>query len=95
MSPTARLALAVVCWALALVAEITAVLVLFREGRRTGRALRRWRDEDPEHDALLARQRRLDAIVDVLLGNELDRSAAVVLLLVGIVVGAIGNFLSL
>ena len=94
MSPTARVALTVVCYTLALVTELAGITLLLREGRRTGRALRRWRDED-EEEALFARQRQLDGIVDVLLGNVFDRVAALVLLIVGVAAGALGNFLSL
>jgi hypothetical protein len=94
MSPTAQVALTVVCYTLALVTELTGLTLLVREGRRTGRALRRWRDEDKQ-EALFARQRQLDGIVDVLLGNVFDRVAAVVLLIVGVAASALGNFLSL
>jgi hypothetical protein len=95
MSPTARVALTVVCYTLALVAGIAGIALLLAEGRRTARALRRWRDEEPGEEGLFARQRQLDGIVDVLLGNAFDRTAAAVLLVVGVVAGVAGNVLSL
>ena len=87
MRDTARLALTVVCFAVALVAELAALALLLREARRAERALRRWRDTDPPVPVRL--------VADQLLGNRFDRGAAVVLLVVGLVVGALGNFLGL
>jgi hypothetical protein len=95
MSPTARLALTVVCWTLALLAEVAGLLLLVADGRRTGRALRRWRQVDPDDEGLFAKQHQLDALVDVLTGNAFDRATAVALLVLGVVVGTIGNLLTL
>jgi hypothetical protein len=95
MSPTARLALTVVCWTLALLAEVAGLLLLVADGRRTGRALRRWRQVDPDDEGLFAKQHQLDALVDVLAGNAFDRATAVALLVLGVVVGTIGNLLTL
>ena len=95
MSPTARLALIVVCWTLALFAEVVGILLLVAESRRTGRALRRWRQVEPDDEALFARQRQLDDLVDVLVGNPFDRGVAVALLALGVVVGTIGDLLTL
>jgi len=95
MSPTARLALTVVCWVLALVAEVGGILLLVIETRRTGRALRRWRQVEPAEEGLFAKQRQLDDLVDVLAGNPVDRGMAVALLAVGVVVGTVGNLLTL
>jgi hypothetical protein len=94
MSPTARVALAVVCWSLALVSELVGLALLVAEGRRTGRSLRRWRAVDPEDEGLIATQRQLDALADVLAGNSFDRTAVVLLLGVGIVAGTVGNLLT-
>jgi hypothetical protein len=94
MSPTARVALAVVCWSLALVSELTGLALLVTEGRRTGRALRRWRDVDPAEEGMFAKQRQLDALTDVLAGNTVDRVTAVLLLAVGFVAGTVGNLLT-
>jgi hypothetical protein len=95
MSPTARVALIVVCWTVTLLTELAGLLLLALEGRRTGRALRRWREIDPETEGIFARQRQLDDLVDVLTGRPFDRLSAVALLATGVVVGAIGAFLSL
>src|SRR5690349_12887361 len=76
MTTTARLALTVVCWTLALLAEVAGILLLVVEGRRTGRALRRWRQVDPQDEGLFAKQRQLDGLVDVLAGNPFDRGDA-------------------
>lgn len=95
MSSTARLALTVVCWTLALLTEIAGILLLLADSRRTGRALRRWRQVDPGDEALFARQQQLDALVDVLVGNPFDRVTAVALLVIGIVAGTVGDLLTL
>jgi hypothetical protein len=95
MSPTARVALTVVCWTLALVTELSGIALLVLEARRTGRALRRWRDLDAAEPALLARQQDLDGVVELLAGRSFDRAFAISLLVVGVVAGALGNFLSL
>jgi hypothetical protein len=95
MSPTARVALTVVCWTLALVCELAGLALLVTEGRHTGSALRRWRDVDPADEGLFAKQRQLDVLADVLAGNSFDRSTAVALLAVGVVVGTVGNLLTL
>jgi hypothetical protein len=95
MLPTARLALTIVCWTLALVAEVAGLLLLVAEGRRTGRALRRWREVDPADEGLFAKQRQLDTLVDVLTGRPFDRGTAVALLAIGVVVGTVGNLLTL
>jgi hypothetical protein len=94
-TPSARLALTVVCWTLALFAEVAGILLLVVEGRRTGRALRRWRQVEPEDEGLFAKQHQLDGLVDVLAGNPVDRGTAVALLVIGVVVGTVGNLLTL
>ena len=95
MSSTARLALIVVCWSLALVTEVAGIVLLLADHRRTGRALRRWREVDPADEGLFARQSQLDALVDLLTGNGFDRVMGVALLVTGIVVGTAGNLLTL
>ncbi|MGY1637980.1 hypothetical protein ACI78V_15145 [Geodermatophilus sp. SYSU D00742] len=131
MSETARTALTVVCYSVAVLAQLAALAILVAEGRRAGAALRRWRDAEPgpatgagppsptavvgppgttavvgppgTTTALVPTsgpatdRRRADraALVDPLLGNAFDRTSAVVLLVVGVVVGTIGHLLSL
>jgi len=95
MSPTARLALTVVCWTLALLCELAGLLLLVADGRRTGRALRHWRQVDPADQGLFVKQQQLDALVDVLQGRPFDRGTAVALLVIGVVVGTVGNLLTL
>ncbi|MFW3172725.1 hypothetical protein [Geodermatophilus sp. CPCC 206100] len=88
MSETAQVALAVVCLVVSALAELVALALLLREGRRTSAALRRWRDGDGADAG--GRQ-----LADVLLGNQVDRATAVVLLLVGVATGAVGSLLTL
>lgn len=95
MNPTARLALTVVCWVLALLTELAGIVLLVVEGRRTGRALRRWREARPGGEGLFAERRQLATLVDVLSGNPFDRGMAVGLIAVGVVVGTVGNLLTL
>jgi hypothetical protein len=89
MSDTAQVALTVVCYTVAALAQLTAIALLAREGRRSGRVLRRWQEADPR------RRAELPDLVGDLLGNSFDRRTAVVLLVVGVVAGAVGHFLSL
>jgi hypothetical protein len=97
MTHTALLTLTVVCFVVAFVAELAGVALAASEVRSASRALRRWKSANPaatergSDDHLL----RLDPVISGLLGNSFDRVAAVALILVGIVTGALGNFLSL
>jgi hypothetical protein len=90
MSPTARVALTVVCWTVAAVTELAGFALLARESRRARLVLRTWRAVQGNPDAP-----RAPELLDQLLENRFDRSAAVVLLVTGVIAGAIGNFLSL
>ena len=92
MSDTAQLALTIVCWLVAVAAEVTGIALLAKEARASRRAVARWR---AERDAAGQPRRGLDDLVGELLGNRFDRGAAVALLALGVVVGAIGDFLSL
>jgi hypothetical protein len=85
MSETAQVALAVVCLLVSLLTELTALTLLIRESRRTGAALRAWRDRSGDAGLL----------VDVLLGSQFDRASALVLLVVGVLTGALGSGLVL
>jgi hypothetical protein len=89
MSDDARLALTLVCFTVALLAEVGGLALVVREARRAGRVLRRWQAADACDAA------DLRALVPELLGNPFDRGAAAVLLVVGVVFGAAGNFLVL
>jgi hypothetical protein len=97
MSETAQVALAVVCFSVALLAQVTGLALLVADARRAGSALRRGRDggtagRDREAPVRLG---ELTSLLDSLLGNRFDRAAATVLLLVGVVAGALGWFLAL
>jgi hypothetical protein len=97
MSETAQAALAVVCFSVALLAQVTGLALLVADARRTGAALRRWRDGGAagrEREAPV-RLGELTGLLDSLLDNHFDRAAAAVLLLVGVVAGALGWFLAL
>jgi hypothetical protein len=89
MSPTARVALVVVCWTVSATTELTAIALLVRESRRARRVLGRWRS------APAGVSRPPELFLDQLLANRFDRSAAVALLVTGVAAGALGNFLSL
>ncbi|MGY1592831.1 hypothetical protein ACI789_07750 [Geodermatophilus sp. SYSU D00965] len=89
MNETAQVALTVVCYAVAALAQLTALALLAREGRRSSSVLRRWQEADPRQRA------ELPGLVGDLLGSSFDRGAAVVLLVIGVVTGALGHFLSL
>jgi hypothetical protein len=92
MDHTALLALTVVCFVVAVAAELAGVALAVSEVRRASRALRRWRNADPGGNDQGA---DLEEVVRALLGKPFDRVSAVVLVLVGIGTGALGNFLSL
>jgi hypothetical protein len=97
MSVDARLALTLICYGIALVTELTGLVLVIREARRAGRALRRWQAANPAQNpqGALAQQTHVNEVVAALLGNPVDRWTAVLLLVVGVVVGGLGNFLSL
>src|SRR3712207_9094792 len=97
MSETAQVALAVVCFAVAVLAQVTGLALLVAEARRTGAALRRWRDGGPEghRPETPVRPGDLAVLVDALLGNRVDRAAAPALLVGGVVAGARGWGLAL
>jgi hypothetical protein len=97
MSETAQVALAVVCFSVAVLAGLAGIGLVVAEARRTSSALRRWRDRPPagaDGDPAVSRA-ELVRVVDHLLGNPFDRATAVALLLVGVLTGAVGGFLSL
>jgi len=96
MSDDARLALTLICYVIALVAQLAGLVLVIREARRAGRALRRWQAANPAQnpEGSLGQQTRVDEVVTALLGNPLDRWTAVLLLVLGVVVGGVGNFLS-
>ena len=97
MSETAQVALAVVCFSVALLAQVTGLALLAAEARRTASVLRRWRDGGTVGRGREAPVRlgELTGLLDALLDNRFDRSAAIVLLVVGVVAGALGWFLAL
>jgi hypothetical protein len=90
MSDDARIALALLCLGVAVVAELAGLALVIREARRASRALRRWQDLAPASG-----QQELREVVRGLLGNSFDRTAAAVLLVTGVVLGGIGGILSL
>lgn len=97
MSETAQVALAVVCFSVAVLAQVTGLALLVADARRTGAALRHWRHRcrtGGEAD-IPVRAGDLAGLLDALLGNRFDRAAAAVLLLVGVVAGALGSLLAL
>ncbi|MDP9428481.1 MAG: hypothetical protein M3Q47_06195 [Actinomycetota bacterium] len=97
MSDTAQVALTVVCYVVSVLAQLAGLALIVKEVQRTGRALARWRairEEAGKADSS-GQRGELGAVVDHVLGNQFDRTSAVVLLVIGVVVGALGNLLSL
>jgi hypothetical protein len=97
MDHTALLVLTVLCFGVALTAELIGVALAVSEVRAASRALRRWRDAHPAGDerGLSGQVQGLDQVVSGLLGNPFDRASAATLVVLGIAAGAVGNFLSL
>jgi hypothetical protein len=97
MSETAQAALAVVCFSVAVLAQVTGLALLVADARRTGSVLRRWRDGGVPgcERGTPVRLDDLAGLLDALLDNRFDRAAAAVLLMVGVVAGALGWFLAL
>lgn len=101
-------AAAAICFAIAAVAEIAGIRLVVKEARRAQEALRRWRGPvSVELSGAMAafhrrdvvttsiQQEADDEVIAHLLGSQAHRWTAVALLSVGILVGALGNFLSL
>jgi hypothetical protein len=86
MSPEARVALTVVCVVLSGVAELAGIALLVLEARRAGRALRGWREAGDDERA---------AVLERVATAGFDRTAAVALLVLGVVAGALGDLLAL
>ena len=97
MSETAQVDLAVVCFSVAVLAQVTGLALLVLDARRTGSAVRRWRDggSPGRERETPVRLGELDGLLDSLLDNRFDRATAAVLLMVGVVAGALGWFLAL
>src|SRR4051794_39012438 len=99
MSDDARLALTIICFVGALLAQLGGLVLVVREARAAGRALRRWQAAEAQgfgaqgSGAQGSGEPR--SLVPALLGNPFDRTAAVVLLGAGVLLGAAGNLLSL
>lgn len=99
------LATAVCCYTLAAVAELTGIWLAAREIRATRAVLRGWRR--PTRDGVEAMFRRRDPslahyqleadedVLEHLLGKSAGGVAAVALLVLGVLAGTAGNFLSL
>jgi hypothetical protein len=97
MSETAQVALAFLCFSVAALAQVTGLALLVADGRRTGAAVRRWRDGGPpgrERQAPVGFD-ELAGLLDCLLANRFDRVTAAVLLMIGVAAGALGSLLAL
>lgn len=88
---------AAVVYAFALAAEVRGVWLLQRERRTARDAIQRWRDANPErHEATTNGQtKQISGLMELLLGNDASRRNTIGLLLLGAVLGAVGNYLSL
>ena len=92
MSDTSQVALAVLCYLVAVLAQLGGIALLVTEARRVGRILGGRRAADPQ---VPGRQADAGDVVEHLLGNRFDRVAGVALLVTGVVAGALGNVLAL
>ena len=95
MCDTAQVALAVLCYLVAVLAQLGGIALLVKEARRAGRVLGRWRAANPPGREPAGAQAELSDVVEHLLLDRFDRMAAVALVMTGVVAGAVGNFLSL
>jgi hypothetical protein len=88
---------AAVSYGIAFVAELSGIALVVTEGRRAQAALRRWRDANPNNnpDGAFGQQLELNGVMEHLLGSQANRRAAVALLVLGVVAGTLGNYLSL
>jgi hypothetical protein len=88
---------AAILFVFACVAELGGVLIV-REARSTAMVLRRWRQADSpanQGQGTYGQQSLVNEVVRTLLGARVRITSAVVLLVVGIVAGTVGNFLTL
>jgi hypothetical protein len=93
MRPAAAVLFVVAC-----VAELGSVVVIVREVRTAARVLRRWeRADNPANQGpgTWAQVLLVNEVVRTLLDARVRIASAVVLLVVGILVGTVGNFLTL
>lgn len=89
---------AAILFVLACVAERGVVVLIVREARRTATVLRRWQQADSpanQGQGTYDQQLLVNEVVRTLLGARVRITSAVVLLVVGIVTGTVGNFLTL
>ncbi|MCU1613131.1 MAG: hypothetical protein JWO98_671 [Frankiales bacterium] len=88
---------AAICFAIALAAELRGICIVVEEGKRTAAILRRWRGANPagHQGGSLAQLEALNGVLTELLEGQANRRRAVQLLVAGVMVGALGNFLSL
>lgn len=98
---------AAVCFVVALTAELGGICLVVQEARTARHALEQWRGPASVNDPVMRafrhrvvqtvhiQQEADDEVIALLLGNQANRLAAVVLLVAGVVVGTLGNFLSL
>jgi hypothetical protein len=88
-----------------MLAELAGIGLVVIETRSASRALERWRERTGPLEGPGAFQRMImpphlrqpedDRVLEHLLGSQVNRRAAVVLLVTGVVIGSVGNFLSL
>ena len=97
MTHTARLALTMVCFVVALAAELMAVALVVSQVRAATKALREWDQPDRAGtpDGPGEQLRQLRGVVRGLLDRSVDRVLTVVLVVTGAVVGAAGDVLAL
>ena len=91
-------AAAAVLFVVACVAELGSVALIVREARTTATVLRRWQQaENPANQGqgTYDQQLLVNEVVRTLLGARARVASAVVLLVVGIIAGTVGNFTTL
>ena len=87
-----------ICYVVAFLAELAAVLLVVREARVASGVMRNWEEADNPLNmgqGTWAQVLLINRVVRVLLDARVRVTSAVVLLVLGIVAGTVGNFLTL
>lgn len=88
---------AAVCYVIALLAESAGIVLVWLEAQGAQRALRKYLKLNPEGNpgGSYGQLAELQPVIVEVLGSRSKRWLAVGLLIVGVVAGALGNFLTL
>lgn len=91
------LCLTIALFTVSLICELVAIALIFGEARQSQKALKSWKGANPDNNAngSYGQNLVLNQIMIGLLGRPWVRYVAAILILVGLVTGAAGNFVSL